>query len=500
MTDTLAHRMFRKNIPAEALTSPGASATSRDGSPGEQGHLRRSISTFQLTMIGVGGTIGTGIFFILSEAVPEAGPAVISSFLLAAVVAGLTVLCYAELASTIPSSGSSYSYSYATLGEAVAFIVGACLVLEYGVSAAAVAVGWSEYLNLLLEGTIGWQFPEALSVAPDSGGVINLPAMILVGLCVLLLLRGASESARANAIMVIIKVSVLVLFIAVGLTGFQADHFSQFAPFGFAGVSIATGSIFFSFIGLDAIATAGEEVHNPKKSIPIALMASLAVVTVVYLLVAVVAVGAQPWQEFEGQKAGLATILENLTGSQWPGLLLAAGAVISIFSVTLICLYGQTRILFAMGRDGLIPRTFSRIDRRTQTPMVNTIIVGVVVAILAGVIPLGILADLTSIGTLVAFLLVSVGVMVLRRTAPELPRGFKVPGYPVTPVLSVLACAFVISGLDSVTLIAFVIWAGAALVFYFSWSIKHSALETLATTPLLGTDGPTQGPTPPKEA
>lgn len=485
MTDTLVHRMFRKNIPADALAA--MDGTSVDAAPGgaDAPHLKRSITTFQLTMIGVGGTIGTGIFFILSEAVPEAGPAVILSFVLAAVVAGLTVLCYAELASTIPSSGSSYSYSYATLGETVAFIVGACLVLEYGVSAAAVAVGWSEYLNLLLDRTVGWSFPDALSYAPDEGGILNLPAVILVFLCIVLLLRGASESARANAIMVVVKVSVLVLFVVVGVTGFQVDHFSQFAPFGFAGVSIATGSIFFSFIGLDAIATAGEEVHNPKKAIPVALMTSLAIVTVVYLLVAAVAVGAQDWEEFAGQKAGLAAILEHLTGSRWPSIILAVGAVISIFSVTLICLYGQTRILFAMGRDGLIPSAFSRIDRRTQTPMVNTVIVGAVVAVLAGAVPLGILADLTSIGTLVAFLLVSVGVIVLRRTAPSLPRGFKVPGYPVTPVLSILACLYVIRGLDTVTLVAFAVWAGLALVFYFSWSIKHSALERLTTLPTL---------------
>lgn len=462
---SLAHRILRR-------TSPHA-----EDHPAAQTTLRRTLSTFQLTMFGVGGTIGTGIFFILSVAVPEAGPAVIVSFVIAGLVAGLTVLCYAELASTIPGSGSSYSYSYATLGELVAFIVGACLILEYGVSAAAVAVGWSEYVNFLLDGVFGWHLPAALSNSPEEGGIVNLPAVVLVLLCVVLLLRGASESAWVNTVMVVIKVGVLLLFCAIAFTAFESGNFTPFMPHGFGGVSIAAGSLFFSFIGLDAIATTGEEVQNPRRAIPIALMAALAIVIVVYLLVAVAALGAQPSAEFEGQEAGLAVILGNVTGTTWPAMLLAVGAVISIFSVTLVCLYGQTRILFAMGRDGLIPPVFSRIDRRTQIPMVNTLVVGAVVAVLAGVLPLNLLAEMTSIGTLVAFSLVSVGVMVLRVKQPDLPRGFKVPGYPVTPILSVVACGYVLTSLTSVTIYGFLVWAAVALVFYFTWSINHSRLE-----------------------
>ena len=441
-----------------------------------EGRLARTIGPFQLTMFGVGATIGTGIFFVLSEAVPEAGPAVVLSFVLAAVTAGLTALCYAELASTIPVSGSSYSYAYATLGEVVAYLVAWCLILEYAVSSAAVSVGWSEYLNRLLQDTVGVQIPDALSNAPDEGGLLNLPAVVLVGLCCLLLIRGASESARANAVMVIIKIAVLVLFIVIAGSAFDGGNLQPFSPYGVAGISVAASSIFFSFIGLDAVSTAGEEVVDPRRTMPLAIVSALIIVTTVYVLVALAAVGAQQAGLFEGQEAGLAAILEAVTGSTWPGIVLSAGAVISIFSVTLVTMYGQTRILFAMGRDGMLPRTFRTVDPRTLTPIRNTIIVAVFVGLLAGLLPLGFLADLTSMGTLVAFSVVSIGVMVLRRTAPDLPRGFRVPGYPVTPVLSVLFCAYLIAGLPLETWALFAVWLLLAAVFYVTYSVKHSAL------------------------
>ena len=441
--------------------------------------LKRSLSTFHLTMIGVGGTVGTGIFFILSEAVPEAGPAVAISFLLAAFVAGPTVVCYAELASVIPSSGSSYSYTYATMGELAAFAVGVCLILEYGVSAAAVAVGWSEYVALLIHNIFHVDLPAPLLNSPETGGIVNLPAVILIFMCFILLMRGASESATANTIMVFIKVGVLVAFSAVAFTAFQADNFANFAPLGAAGISVATGSIFFSFIGLDAVATTGDEVKDPQRSVPRALIFALIIVTGIYLLVSISALGAQHWTLFEGQQAGLAQIVESVTGATWPGTVLAAGAVISIFSVTLICLYGQTRILYSMGRDGLLPAAFSKVNPVTHVPTLNTWVVAIAVAILAGFLPLGILADMTSIGTLSAFLLVSVGVIVLRKTAPNLKRGFRVPLYPLTPILSIVACIYVMASLGKVTWAAFVAWMALALVFYFAWSRKHSELQIL---------------------
>ena len=465
---TLTEQMLRRRPTIGAPVAHGASE-----------NLKRSIGTFQLTMFGVGATVGTGIFFVLSQAVPEAGPSVIVSFLIAGLAAGLAAICYAELASAVPVSGSTYSYAYTTLGEVVAMVVAACLLLEYGVSTAAVAVGWSQYINKLADNFLGGHLPQALSAAPwdVNPGLINLPAVILVMLCAVLLIRGASESARVNAIMVLIKLSVLAMFAVIAFTAFDTDRFADFAPFGVAGIGSAAGTIFFSYIGLDAVSTAGDEVKNPQRTMPRAIIAALLTVTVVYLLVAFAALGAQAWPDFKEQEAGLATILDRVTGANYWGTVLAAGAVISIFSVTLVTLYGQTRILFAMGRDGLLPAGFAKVDPRSMTPVRNTVIVAIVVALLAGFIPLDYLADMVSIGTLVAFIVVSVGVIILRRREPDLPRGFRVPGYPVTPVLSILACLYILYSLHWYTWIAFTAWVSVALVFYFTWGRHHSALN-----------------------
>lgn len=446
---------------------------------GASAGLKRTIGTFQLTMFGVGATVGTGIFFVLADAVPEAGPATVLSFLIAGLAAGLAAICYAEMASAVPVSGSTYSYAYTTLGEFVAMGVAACLLLEYGVSTAAVAVGWSSYLNVLLDNLFHVQLPQAIIAAPwdETPGIVNLPAMVLVGLCALLLIRGASESAAVNTVMVIIKLGVLAMFIAVAVTAFNADNFANFAPFGAAGVSAAAGVIFFSYIGLDAVSTAGDEVKDPQKTMPRALIAALLTVTAFYVLVSIAALGAQKWELFEGQDAGLALILDAVTGANYFGTVLAAGAVISIFSVTLVTLYGQTRILFAMGRDGLLPSIFAKVSPRTMTPVNNTIIVSVIVALLAGFVPLDYLIDMVSIGTLTAFIVVSIGVIILRVREPDLPRGFKVPGYPVTPVLSVLACLYILYFLHWYTWLAFGAWVAVALVFYVLWGRHHSALN-----------------------
>ncbi len=462
---------------------PVTAMNEETGTDTGKGELARTIGLFQLSLFGIGATVGTGIFIVLTQAVPVAGPAVIWSFVIAGTVAGLTAICYAELASAVPVSGSSYSYAYATLGEGIAMVVAACLLLEYGVSAAAVAVGWSEYLNELLDSLFGFTIPESLSSSPEAGGVINIPAVILVVLCTLLLIRGASESARVNTIMVLIKLGVLALFIVVGVSGWNSDNLSDFAPFGLSGVTSAAGIIFFSYIGLDAVSTAGEEVKNPRRTMPLAIIIALVTVTSLYVLVAIVAVAAQPMAAFEGQEAGLAAILEEVTGSTWPGTVLAAGAVISIFSVTLVVIYGQTRILFAMGRDGMVPPIFHRVNPRTLTPVPATIIVAVVVSLLAGLLPIDFLAEMTSIGTLVAFLVVSIGVMVLRQTAPDLPRGFKVPGYPVTPVLSIAGCCWIISDLRAVTIYVFFGWVAVALAWYFFYGTRNSVLGKADAAP-----------------
>ena len=448
--------------------------------------LNRTIGTFQLTMFGVGATVGTGIFFVLGQAVPEAGPAVIISFILAGVAAGLAAICYAEMASAVPVSGSTYSYAYATLGEIVAMGVAACLLLEYGVSTAAVAVGWSGYLNDALHNITGIALPQAILYAPFAEdptaptGLINLPAVVLVLMCMILLIRGASESAKVNAVMVVIKLSVLVMFSIIAFTAFDSNHFADFAPFGTAGVAAAAGTIFFSFIGLDAVSTAGDEVKDPQKTMPRALIGALFTVIAIYLLVAISAIGAQPWTDFKGQsEAGLSKILEIITGNNIWGTILALGAVISIFSVTLVTMYGQTRILFAMGRDGMLPKVFAKVSPQTQTPVNNTIIVAAVVAVLAAFVPLDYLIDLVSIGTLTAFIVVSLGVIILRRRQPDLPRGFKVPGYPVTPVLSILVCGYILISLKPITWLVFALWVGVFLTFYMMYGRKHSVLGRL---------------------
>ena len=460
--------LFRKK-PVEAFvteTRPDA----------EGGELSRSIGLFQLTMFGVGATIGTGIFIVLTEAVPEAGPGVLVSFVLAGITAALTAVCYAELASTIPVSGSSYSYTYATMGEIVAFGVAACLLLEYGVSSAAVSVGWAQYLDELFFNLFGFRMPGGITAAPGEGGIVNFPAIVLVTLCCSLLMRGARESATANTVMVLVKLAVLALFIVIGFTAFSGANLQPFAPFGIAGIGIAASTIFFSYIGLDAVSTAGEEVHNPRRTLPLAIVFATIIVTTFYVLVALAGIGAQPYQQFEGQEAGLAVIMRNITGSAWPAVVLSAGAIISIFSVTLVTLYGQTRILFAMGRDGMLPEVFHRINPTTLVPVRNTIIVGLFVGALAGFVPLGVLIDLTSMGTLVAFTVVSIGVIILRRTQPDLPRGFRVPGYPVTPILSAGFALYIISQLPYSTFALFAVWLGVAAIIYFTYSARHSRL------------------------
>jgi len=473
MSVTLSDQLTRKK-PMAAKKGP------HDGP-----ELGRSFGTFQLTMFGVGATVGTGIFFVLQEAVPDAGPAVIVSFLIAGLAAGLSALCYAEMASSIPVSGSTYSYAYHALGELVAMVIAACVLLEYGVAASAVAVGWSGYFNELLDQTVGVTIPDSLSYSPipydGTNGLVNLPAIVLVAMCTMLLLRGASESAKVNTIMVLVKLGVLVMFVVIGLTAFQADRFDNFFDSGSAGISAAAGTIFFSFIGLDAVSTAGEEVRDPQRALPRAIIGALGVVVTVYVLVALAGVGAQPLAAFsspEQESAGLSVILEDITGNAGAGTILAAGAVISIFSVTLVTLYGQTRILFAMGRDRMLPDKFAEVNPRTLTPTFNTIVVGVVVAVIAGFVPSDYLWDTVSIGTLMAFSTVAIGVLVLRRTQPDLERPFKVPGYPVTPVLTVVACIYVLSGLAAITWVIFGVWLTIVMAFYFLWGRHHSRLNS----------------------
>ncbi|MEU8433709.1 amino acid permease [Streptomyces sp. NPDC029216] len=449
-----------------------------EGGQGEGGSLRRSLTMWQLTMISIGATLGTGIFVVLGTAAPKAGPAVTISFVIAGLTALFSALSYAELAGSVPVSGSSYSYAYATMGELIAWICGWCLVLEYAVSVAAVAVGWGQYLNELLDGTIGITIPESVSAPLGEGGFINLPALVVVLLSMVFLMRGAKESATVNSIMVAVKIVTLLLFIGIGVMGIKSGNYTPLAPLGMSGIAAGASTLFFSYIGFDAASTAGEEAKDPKKDLPRAIMLSLGIVTVLYVLVAFVAVGAMPWQDFEGAEAALAQIMTDVTGTSVWGVVLAAGAVIAIFSVVFAVLYGQTRILFAMSRDGLVPKVFAKVDEKTGAPRANVVIVSLFCGVLAAFIPLGKLADATSIGTLFAFGLVNIAVIILRYTKPDMPRTFKVALFPVTPILGFLACGFMMFSLDLATWIVFGGWMVVGLVFYFVYGIRRSRLAT----------------------
>ncbi|MFE4456519.1 amino acid permease [Nocardia tengchongensis] len=455
--------------PVEQLTSEG-----------EHTALRRSMGLIPLIALSVGATLGTGIFVVLGEAAPLAGPAVVVSFVIAALAALFSALSYAELASAVPVSGSAYSYTYATLGELVAWVCGWCLLLEYGVSVAAVAVGWGAYLNEFLGSTIGWRIPDVLAQPPGEGGVINLPAAIVVLLATAVLLGGIRESSRVTTVTTVIKIAVLVFFVAVAVTAFNSSNLHPFAPEGISGIGAAASMVFFSFIGFDAASTAGEEAKNPQRDLPRAIIISLGIVTLMYVLVALTAVGAVGVDDVSSSGASLATVLDQVTGRGWPATILAGGAVIAIASVVLTVLYGQTRILVAMSRDGMMPAVLSRVGR-TRVPTVNTLIVGGVVAVLSALVPLGELVNATNIGTLVSFGLVNIGVLVLRRTKPDLPRSFRTL-VPLVPVIGVAMCVWLLIHLPAVTWLAFTAWSAVGLLVYFGYGRRRSGLNRGAAT------------------
>lgn len=460
----LARRKPIEQLQAEASTGV-------DGEP-----LRRSLGVWHLTMISVGATLGTGILVVLGTAVPLAGPAVWISFVVAGVAALLSALSYAEMAGAVPTSGSSYSYTYATMGEGIAWVCGWCLVLEYAVSVAAVAVGASEYVDETLR-VFGLHLPAALSAPPGDGGVVNLPAAVLVLLATAILLPGARESAWVNTVMVLVKIALLVFFVVVAFSAFQAQNFEPLAPMGAAGVTAAASRLFFSYIGFDAASTAGEEAKNPRRDLPRAIIGSIALITALYILVAIAAIGARSWTSFSSSEASLVRIVVDVTGQPVVALVFSVGAVIAIASVVLTVLYGQTRILLTMARDGLVPKVFGKVSRRTGTPIANTLIIGLVVTVVAALVPLGELADATSIGTLVAFALVNVSVIVLRRTQPGLERSYRVPLFPVVPIAGALCCVLLAVFLGVGTWVAFGIWMVAGAALYLAYGRRHSTLR-----------------------
>lgn len=435
-------------------------------------------------MMGVGSTLGTGIFFALAETVPIAGPAVVLAFLLAAITAALTALCYAEVSSSVPVSGSSYTFTYMTMGEGAAMIVAACLLLEWGIAGAAVSVGWSSYLNDLITIVSGHQIPLAVRTAPFVDGAdgwelngesyFNLPAVVLVWMCTVLLLRGSRESALVNTILTLSKIGVLVLFVLMALLVFQQEHFFPFMPFGIEGVGAAAAIVFFSFIGLDAVVNASEEAINPQRNIPLAIILALIIVTAVYILVAVSSLGVQPAADFSGHQGSLTMILQRATDSPRLAGLLAGGAVISIFSVTLICLYGQSRIFFAMARDKVIPAVLGKINPHSRSPSTGILVSAIIVTPLAGFVPSHLLWSMVSLGTLVTFIAVAIALIVLRSVFNRQPVGYRTPFYPLIPLLSIASCLYLLINLSATVYFLFAAWVSFTALFYFLYSRKRA--------------------------
>ncbi|MGZ4111370.1 MAG: amino acid permease [Tumebacillaceae bacterium] len=461
--------LFRKKSIDEMIHSSKAGNT-----------LRKALGTWDLTMLGIGAIIGTGIFVLTGRGALTAGPALILSFVLAGLACAFAALCYAEFASTVPVSGSVYTYSYATLGELIAWVIGWDLILEYGLAVSAVSAGWSGYFQSLLKGLFGVSLPSVLTAAPGSiPGVttyFNLPAFLIVMLVTLLLSRGVKESTRVNNIMVVIKVTVVILFILVGFRYVKPEHWQPFMPFGFKGVFSAAALVFFAFIGFDAVSSAAEETKDPARQLPRGIIYSLGICTVLYVIVTAIMTGIVPFKQFEGIDHPVSLALQ-LAGQNWFAGVVDLGAILGMTTVLLVMTYGQTRIFFSMSRDGLLPKMFSSVHPKYQTPYGSTWIVGTVSALVGGFIPLGQLAELTNIGTLAAFALVSIAVLVMRKTHPNLPRAFRTPGVPVIPILAIAFCVFLMSQLAAVTWIAFVIWLAIGLVVYFGYSRSRSLLN-----------------------
>ena len=495
--------------------------------------MKRSLTALDLTALGIGAIIGTGIFALTGTAAageaastdssvmttpvlnfiqswishadvvlgrPGAGPAVIFSFIVAAVACGFAALCYAELASMIPVSGSAYTYSYATLGEIVAWIIGWDLILEYAVGNMAVAVGWSGYFVKLCGSLFGLKFPlwaitdtkTAEGVIAKGGAVLddfsstalpsiaghsfalNLPAFLIVAAVTMLLIYGIRESARANTVVVIIKVAVVIFFIAFGAFMVNPTNWTPFMPSGFGGIMSGAAIVFFAFIGFDAVSTTAEETKNPQRDMPIGMIASLTICTLLYVLMSGVLTGIKKYSDYLGDSAAVATAFAS---KPWAQALVSAGALAGMTSVLLVFQLGQPRIFMAMARDGLLPRYFARLHPKYRTPYITTIWTGVVVGGVAMFTDIGSLADLTNIGTLFAFSLVCIGVVLLRKSDPNRPRPFRVPLVPIVPILGVLMCVALMLSLPILTWIRFFVWLIIGLVIYFLYGVRFSRLQ-----------------------
>jgi basic amino acid/polyamine antiporter, APA family len=471
------------------------------GGPG----LKRVLGPTQLMMLGVGAIIGTGIFVLTGQAAAaNAGPAIVISMVVAGLASALAGLCYSEFAASVPVAGSAYTYAYATLGEFVAWIIGWDLILEYALGAATVAVGWSGNFTTFLQ-QLGLSFPAALSAAPGTvvavaGGdpvtaVFNLPAVLVTIAVTALLVVGVSESATANAVIVVIKVAVVLIVIVSGALFIDRANWHPFIPantgtfgeYGWSGILRGAGVIFFAYIGFDAVSTSAQEARNPQRDLPRGILGSLVICTVLYVLVSGVMVGLVPYQAMLNEPAPLVLSVQaaadRAVGTPWQGImavvrvLVTVGALAGLSSVMLVMMLAQPRIFLAMARDGLLPAWASRIHPRFQTPHISTAVTGVVVAIAAGLTPIATLGALVSIGTLMAFVIVSIGVIVLRRTRPDLPRPFRMPLVPLLPVLSAAVSLLLMIGLPRATWERLIIWMAIGVLVYFAYGYRKSRLR-----------------------
>jgi APA family basic amino acid/polyamine antiporter len=449
--------------------------------------LRRSLGPWNLTALGIGSIIGTGIFVLTGTAASmNAGPALVLSMVFSAIGCAFSGLCYAEFASMTPVAGSAYTYAYATLGELMAWIIGWDLILEYALSTATVAVGWSGYFVSLLK-DLGMPLPVSLTHAP-----FNLPAIVVVGLVAALLVIGIKESADANTALVVVKTLVLVLFIAVGasyvrranLTPFIPPNDGEFGSFGWSGVLRGAGVMFFAYIGFDAVSTAAQEARNPGRDMPIGILGSLGICTVLYIGVAIVLIGIVPYAQLDVPDPLAVGI--DATGLTWMRPIVKGAALLGLFSTMLVTLLGQTRIFYSMSQDGLLPRVFAVIHPRFRTPHLSTILTATIVAVVAGVTPIAVLGQLVSIGTLLAFVLVCLGVVILRRTAPDLPRPFRTPWVPIVPLLGASICLVQMCGLPLATWLRLVTWLAVGLIVYGVYGYHHAAPNVRAGDPSPG--------------
>lgn len=469
--------------------------------------LKKCLSAFDLTLLGIGAIIGTGIFVLTGHAAAtQSGPAVVLSFAVAGIACAFAALAYAELAASVGGCGSAYGYSYAAFGELIAWIIAWDLILEYGVSVAAVANGWSGYFNNALE-AIGLGLPDVLTKGPtalawnnwtggglewfgfnpagqtDLGGYVNLPALGIILLLMVLLIIGVKESARMNAVAVAIKLIAIAIFIGVALFNVHPENWSPFAPFGWfdhaadgkpVGILAGASLVFFAYVGFDAVSTAVEEAHEPQRDVPIGILASLIFCTIVYIVVSGLLTGIVPYTDLN-VSSPVAHALQQI-GFNAAGGLVAAGVIAGLSTVMLVLYYGLTRIITGISRDGLLPKFFSVVNPRTHTPVRTTVITGIVMAVMAGLVPLGVLAELVNIGTLAAFVLVCGGVIMLRRTNPDMPRPFKMPMGTLLASLGIISCGSLIAFLPYETHLRFIVWLAFGMLIYFGYSIRHSRL------------------------